>query len=299
MSAWREVAATAATQHGVITTRQLRACGIAASSIQHAKRTGRLWPIHRGVYAVGQPALSREGRWGAAVLACAGSALSHRPAGVARRIYRGEIARVEVTVPTRGTHRRPGILIHSSPLPEDEVELHAGIRMTTPARTAVDLAHVLADHDRVHGMLREMQYRRLFDREALERANARRPSAILSLALADLRPTRSPLEDAFLTKVIRRHRLPEPECQAPMEGMHVDFRWASARLTVEVHGHNHVNPAMLRADALRDNALGLGGELVLRYLPADVHRHHRRTAEQIRRALAERDGFGPRIGRQT
>ncbi len=55
------------------------------------------------------------------MLACRGGALSHRPAAVAWQIYRGEFGRVEVTVPTDGTHRRPGILIHSSALPSDGI----------------------------------------------------------------------------------------------------------------------------------------------------------------------------------
>ena len=287
---WKAVSQVAARQHGLVTTRQLRECRIAKGSIQQARRSGRLWAVHRGVYAVGHPSLSREGRWHAAVLACPGGVLSHRPAAVAWRVYRGEFGRVEVTVPVRGTHRRPGILIHSSPLPEDEITEWEGIPITTPARTAVDLAHELRDRDAIHGLLRQLQYRGLFDLAALERANARRPSAVLTEQLQDLAPTESPLEDAFRSKVIRRHRVPEPDAQARIEGMRVDFRWTAARLTVEIYGNHHVNPAMLQTDAARDNVLGLAGDLVLRYLPADIHRRHARTAAQILRALETRHG---------
>lgn len=284
---WNEVAAIAARQHGVITTRQLMSCGLAKGSISHARKVGRLWPIHRGVWAVGHTALSREGRWHAAVLAVAG-ALSHRSAGNAWRCFRWEPSRIEVTVATGGTHSRSGLVIHSSPLPLDEVTEWEGMCITTPSRTAVDLAHALADHDAVHGMLREMQYRRIFDLDALARANARRPNAILTAAIGDLRPTRSPLEDAFLSKVIRRYGLPEPDYQSAIEGMRVDFRWIVPRLTVEVYGNHHVFPSMLQADAARDNVLGLAGDLVLRYMPADVHRRHRRTAMQILEAIRTR-----------
>lgn len=287
---WKQVAEVAARQHGCVTTAQLRACGVRGTSIERAVDAGRLWRIHRGVYAVGHPALTGEGRWHAAVLACRGGVLSHRPAGVAWQIHRGELARVEVTVSTGGTHRRPGILIHSSALPVDEVTEWEGIPITTPARTAVDLAHEFEDADRVHGLLRQLQYRRRFDLAALRSANARRPNALLGATLDDLAPTESPLEDAFRTKVIRRHRLPEPDFQARVQGMRVDLRWSAARLTVEIYGNHHVNPAMLQTDAARDNILGLGGDLVLRYLPADIHRRHARTAAQIRQALADRHG---------
>lgn len=282
---WRSVAEKAATQHGVITSAQLHECGVGRSGIEKGVRSGRLWRVHVGVYAVGHPSLTREARWHAAVLACPGGALSHRPAGNAFRFYRGELARVEVTVPTGGTHRRPGILIHTSALPGDEVTEWEGIPITSPSRTVVDLAHEIDDPDRIHGMLREMQYRKRYDLEKLKRANARRPSALLGEILEDLSPTESPLEDAFRSKVIRRHAVREPDYQAKVEGMRVDFRWVEERLTVEVYGNHHVNPSMLQTDAARDNVLGLGGDLVLRYMPADLHRRHARTAAQIKQAL--------------
>jgi very-short-patch-repair endonuclease len=283
---WRMASEKAATQNGLITAPQLHGCGIGRSGIEKGVASGRLWRVHVGVYAVGHAAMSRERRWHAAVLAGGdGAVLSHRPAGILWRIYRGELARVEVTISRRGTRRRPGIVFHASPLPEDEVDVRQDIPVTSPSRTAVDLAHALDDPDRVHGMLREMQYRGLFDLDALEAANLRRPNAILTQVVADLSPTESPLEDAFRRKVIRRYELPEPEYQGRTEAGRVDFRWTKARLTVEVYGNHHVNPAMLQTDASRDNVLGLGGDLVLRYLPADIHRRHAQTAAQIRQAL--------------
>jgi predicted transcriptional regulator of viral defense system len=75
------VAAIAARQHGLITLTQLIQAGIRRSALSRRVGAGRLHRIHRGVYAVGHPGLSREGRWMAAVLACGdGAALSHRSA---------------------------------------------------------------------------------------------------------------------------------------------------------------------------------------------------------------------------
>ena len=198
---WRRAAEVAARQHGIVTTSDLAACGIGRSGIEKGVKAGRLWRVHVGVYALGHPLLGREGRWHAAVVACRDGVLSHRPAGVAWRVYRGELSRVEVTVPRRGTYRRPGVLIHTiSTRPQDEITEWNGIPITTPSRTAVDLAHELRDHDLIHGMLRQLQYRRFFDAEKVAAANARRPNAVLTQVLADLRPTESPLEDAFRTR---------------------------------------------------------------------------------------------------
>lgn len=54
----------------MITREQLRALGFERGAIEHRLKIGRLHPVRRGVYAVGRPALSREGRWMAAVLVC-------------------------------------------------------------------------------------------------------------------------------------------------------------------------------------------------------------------------------------
>jgi very-short-patch-repair endonuclease len=290
---WRAVAEIAARQHGLVSTRQLHASGVGKGSIEKAHRSGRLWRIHRGVYAVGHPALSQEGKWLAAVLACgSGAALSHRSAASLWQIRSAELARVEVTVPREGTYRRPGTLIHTSPLPPGEVVHKRDIPVTSPARTAVDLAHALHDPDQVHRLLREMQFRRLFDTTALEVANHRRPSAVLSLTVADLRPTRSPHEDAFKSKVLRRYRIPDPEYNRLVQGFTVDCHWPRARLVVEIDGNNHINPAMLQADAFRNNVLQAAGVMVLHYTRTDIDRRHAQVAAQVLAALESRTRHG-------
>jgi hypothetical protein len=51
------------------------------SAVSRRVAAGRLHRIHRGVYAVGHPALNQHGRWRAATLALgAGAVLSHQSA---------------------------------------------------------------------------------------------------------------------------------------------------------------------------------------------------------------------------
>ena len=102
-------------QHGVVARRQLVELGVGPDAIDFRLRRGRLLPLHRAVYAAGHDALTREGRWMAAVLASGfGAVLSHRSAaafwGIASR------AGIDVTVPKQ---RRPpaGIELHVTPLP--------------------------------------------------------------------------------------------------------------------------------------------------------------------------------------
>src|SRR3954470_14936595 len=64
-----EIAALATRQHGVIARVQLVEIGLSLDAIDYRLKLGRLQPLHRGVYAVGHRALTRHGRWMAAVLA--------------------------------------------------------------------------------------------------------------------------------------------------------------------------------------------------------------------------------------
>ncbi|MCW2921554.1 MAG: hypothetical protein JWL76_1428 [Thermoleophilia bacterium] len=92
------IAAHARRQHGLITTHQLRDCGLTDSSIAKRARVGRLHRVQRGVYSVGHVALSREGVWLAAVLAAGdGAALSHLAAATLWKIWKRSGA-VETTV---------------------------------------------------------------------------------------------------------------------------------------------------------------------------------------------------------
>jgi predicted transcriptional regulator of viral defense system len=81
----------AVAQHGVIARRQLLELGFSPRAIEHRLAKGRLFPIRRGVYAVGRPDLTRHGRWMAAVLACGDHAfLSHESAAALYRIRDAE-----------------------------------------------------------------------------------------------------------------------------------------------------------------------------------------------------------------
>lgn len=234
------------------------------SSIERAVSAGRLHRTHVGVFAVGHLAPGRLGEWHGDVLAAGDDAvLSIRCASTLMKIREGVGPRTDVTIPPGSHRRRPGIDLHRMSLLPFEVGTWANIPITSPARTMVDLAHHLGDRDDIEWALRELQHRRLYDRELLELSNLRRPNRHLGALLAGpLAPTGSPLEVAFMNRVVRRHGLPEPICQALLLGMHVDFLWAEARLVVEVDGRNHDLPMMRFADAHRDALLAAAGYLV-------------------------------------
>jgi hypothetical protein len=58
----RELWALARSQHWVVARRQLLALGFSRDWIAHRTAIGRLHPLWRGVYAVGRPHVTRDGR---------------------------------------------------------------------------------------------------------------------------------------------------------------------------------------------------------------------------------------------
>ena len=112
----RRVAAIAARQHGVISLAQLIECGLSASGVRNWVAAGRLFRVHRGVYAVGRADLTAEGRRMAAVLACGpGAVLSHAAAAAHYGIRRSAASQIDVTVTRSSSLTRPGIRVHRHP----------------------------------------------------------------------------------------------------------------------------------------------------------------------------------------
>jgi predicted transcriptional regulator of viral defense system len=227
-----EIAALAARQHGVVTTRQLAALGLPQRAVSHRAAAGRLHRVHRGVYAVGHPILTANGHRMAAVLACGpGAALSHASAAALWEIRPSSATRVDVSVRGAGGRaKRPRIRVHRAPsLRADEITEHQAIRVTTPARTLLDLAAQLPRRA-LERALDQAAITDLFDLAALSavvRAHeGERGAAALSKALEQhapgTTPTKSELEELMLA-VCDDHGLQRPLVNAWVEGLEVDF----------------------------------------------------------------------------
>ena len=268
----RRLAALIAAQYGVVTRRQLVEHGVGDGAIARRLRHGVLHRLHPGVFAVGHAVLVPNGRRLAAVLACGpGAALSHGDAAAVHGLRQAG-ARTHVTVPRGGSHSRGGIVVHRVRrlAPEDVTEVN-GIRVTTVARTALDLAETLSTHALV-GLLERMEIMRVFDltelRATMERNPGRRGLKPLSDALArlDAAPEGddAALQRRFL-QLCRRHGLPEPQQQAIIGPYTVDFFWPAAGLVVETDGRTyHATRAAFERDRRRDVDLAAWGLRVLR-----------------------------------
>jgi hypothetical protein len=133
----RAVAKLAAGAWGVVTREELRACGLSNEAIRTRIRRGHLHPLYRGVYAVGHPNVTTEGRWLAAVKACGDyAALSHYAAACHHRWLKWDGRPIDVTCLSRRRH--PRIRAHEATKLERIVVRR--IPVTPRLRTIVDLA---------------------------------------------------------------------------------------------------------------------------------------------------------------
>jgi very-short-patch-repair endonuclease len=274
----RRISSIAGRQHGVITRTQLLAEGWSESRIDREVRAGRLHRLQAGVYALGHRPSTDAARWLAAVLACGdGAVLARHSAGALLGLPVSDNGLTRVAVPS--DRRRPRIDTHRALLAPEDVTVRHRIPVTSVARTLADLAHSL-DDARYHRVVKEAQFRGLWDDAQIEDALTRRPATRLRAYLGDETLTQSELEDAFL-RLCRRHGIPLPDTQFGTKPR-VDFVWHAERLVVEVDGWEaHRTRAAFQDDRTNTNALQLGGFVVLRYTHQDVTRRDRLVAQQV------------------
>jgi very-short-patch-repair endonuclease len=293
------LSALAGRQRGVVGRRQLQELGFSRRQIGVRLEQRRLVPLHRGVYAVGHPALA-VGAWEQAALLAAGpgAALAHRSAAAWWRMLGRCSGAVEVVVPRQAGRRIPRVVVHrcASLRPEDVTE-EAGLRCTTPARTLIDLAasapallpRALTEAERLH-----LDVAGVLPRLASE--PGRRGARALAAALAAFDPraarTRSALELRFL-ELVRAAGLPAPQVNVVVGAgrlrPEVDALWAAERVVAELDGRAfHDVVAAGEADRARDNALALAGHLVLRFTWRRLEDDPRGVVAEVAAALSSR-----------
>lgn len=291
------IAEVAVRQRGYITRVQLLTLGLSSSAIHDRVRSGRLHPIHAGVYAVGFPSKDIVDQACAAVLACGdAAALTHGSAVAHWQFHDRWRWERPFHVTARTARRRPGIIVHRScTLDWRDITVHDGIRVTKPARTILDVASSLDDRQltRLVNDARHARFR-LTDNaiaDLLMRVPSH-PSAPRLAPFADLggrRPTRSGFEDSF-PAFCARHGLPEPVIDAIVFGVEVDAWFERERLVVELDGWEfHRYRESFESDRERDTSL-LDADLIptVRITKRRVNEAPLREARRLGRILAKR-----------
>ena len=280
-----DVAGVAARQRGLITRGQLLGAGLSGGAIDGRVASGRLFIVHRGIYAVGHPGLAPLAEEQAAVLACGDrSVLSHAVAAAVRELIadRGPVIDVTVT----GTQRRPpaGVRIHRTTTTEST--RYRGLPVTTVRQTLLDLA--ATNHPALSRALNEAQVKKLVSLDELLTFAQGRPGAKALRALATESPgyTRSKAERLLLA-LTKRADLPRPRTNTHLLGYEIDAVWPQHRLALEVDGWAaHSTRRAFERDRIRDADLQIAGYRVLRVTWERLTRRPEAVAAQIGAALA-------------
>ena len=297
------VARRASAQHGVVAKGQLRQCGLDGKAIANRVRRGHLHPVFRGVYAVGHDALTSTGRFAASVLACGdGAVLSDHAAAAHLKLRTGDDdrhtwdgeRRPQVTVPRAGGRKIDGIRVHRRNLDPRDVWTRDGIRVTSAARTILDMAATMAAAD-LRRMVRQAQAeRRVNVRQLLDvlaRHRGHRGAGRLRAVIADgPTPTRSVHEDNVLDLIAQAGiERPEVNPRIVLGGRPIepDMLWRRQRLVIECDGRRWHSGALAQEDdAARQALLEAHGYRVLRITWNQAVHHPQQTVARIRAALA-------------
>ena len=253
------IARIATRQYGVIAWRQLIGLGLTRHRIDGRVRTGRLHPLHVGVYAVGHACVARTGWLMAAVLAFSdGAVLSHRTAAEVWGVLRPTATRPNVSSAGRTLHGRPTIVLHRSRfLPSDHCTEVDGLPVTTVPRTLLDLA---SGRD-LRRAWEEAQRRRLLDVKAVadlcDNSPGRRvkPLRALIAEAIDAPDTREEFEARFADFLRERPDLPPAVHNVLIHGYLVDVHFPGTNVIVELdseafHWHRREKDAERDADLL-------------------------------------------------
>ena len=278
---------------------QLIGDGLTADAIQWRLRTGRLHLIHRATYLVGHRIVADRGLEMAALLASAPDALiSHRSAARLWNLLPANAAQpIDITIVAKEAHPQPGIAIHrTAAMEEVDICEQGPIRLTTPARTLLDLAAILPLSGLESAVAQALRSRPPLIAPAdladqVRRNHGRRGVARLRhVAGLDGGPqyTHEGAERRMLA-LVRAYDLPPPEANERVNGFEVDFVWRRERVIVEIDSRRfHADDLAYERDRLRDAELIAAGWVVIRVTWRRLTTEPAAVAGRIRRTLEAR-----------
>jgi len=291
-------------QQGVFTPNQARTSGMSRRDIDFLVRGGSWERLRRGVYAE-QPVRDDEPnalhlQVAAARLALSGQGVcSHETAALLHGlpVRRVRDSRVILTMPSSQRSHRDfeGIHVHRASLPTTHVATVANFPATSLARTLVDLgrnrsvgaALIPLDHA-LHQHLVTCAELNAVLQDCRRWPGIKKASEVVGFG--DTR-SESPLE-SLGRLCLHRHDLPMPVLQHEIvlqggQRTRVDFYWEDGGVIGEADGlGKYTDPAVLRAEKLRQEQQEAMGFIVVRFTWVDITGHPGRTAGRFLAALA-------------
>lgn len=285
---------------GPFTTSHARDVGVGRGQLQRLCAAGVIRPLFRGVYLGTQLADDPGIRAAAIQLSLPPTAVaSHLTAAWLLGVDLRPTGPVEVLLPRdRVARQRPGLVIRHAWLAPDDVVTRHGVRLTSPSRTALDLARSL-NRTEATVMLDALLHagtctvQGLVDRVGDMRGwrGVRRARAVLDI----LEPrSESPMETRLRLLLVDAG-LPRPVAQYVVREAgggfvaRVDLAYPGCFLAIEYDGREaHLEPTAFGRDRRRQNALLTLGWQLLRYTGSDVHRRASAVVAEVRRQLHAR-----------
>jgi hypothetical protein len=272
-------------QFGHVTRQQLLDLDVPARTITRWVDRRRLIRVHTGVYAVGHAQRTPIAVAAAAVLACGDQAVLSHDSAAAVWGVRGWPSLPEVTAPY--DRRRKGIRTHrSETLTPKDIRRQRNLRVTSPARTILDIQTRLTDRQLVRAVneLRLHKHLRATELARLLTASPR----VQSLIDPTQNPTRSGKEDDFVA-FCRRHGLPTPRTNLKLFGHERDAVFEAEKVIVEIDPwETHKSYQSFESDRERDAIAAEHGYLTIRLTTARLTAHPTEEAARLHRILANR-----------
>jgi very-short-patch-repair endonuclease len=305
----QRIAAIAGLQRGRVNRRQLLAAGLTPDAVEGRLRRGLLYRVHAGVYCVAHTAPVELGRETAALLACRdGAVLSHHTAAALWRIRPPQAAQapIHLTVAGGNACRRIGIVVHRTrKLPPRDIRIEQRLPVTSPARTMLDMAECLTQHE-LEWALDEAFILRLMRPDDLEDAIDRlasRPGAAQLKRLMRARQrsgatgaTRAGSERQFQA-LIRAARLPEPERNANIYGFSVDFLWREHNVAVEIDSYTfHMTKSAFERDRRKETVFRANRLDLARFTKVQMDQEPLAVIADVARMLGKHSDAHPNSG---
>ncbi|MBW0102815.1 DUF559 domain-containing protein [Pseudonocardia sp. KRD291] len=205
----------------------------------------------------------------------------------------------EVIVPGGNRRAQSGLIVHRGALAEDEPVFRAGMLVTSPARTACDLARRLPRIDAV-AAIDALAFHGEFDPARVLEIAARHPGARGSrrlgalVALADRR-SQSPMETR-LRLALHDGGLPPPTLQHPVGPYFLDLCYPDLLLAIEYNGGHHRTAEQALYDLDREAYVVRNGWHVVRLPARDVLGRPDVVADRVRYERAIRADRASRHG---
>ena len=282
---------------GVISRRDLMSLGFTARMIEGRVRRGQWSIVRRGVYRLAESG-DRRDLLRTVLAAWPGAVVSHESAAEVHGFPDITAGRLTLSHHSRTTHRFAGVQVHRThDLDGWHVTEVDGVRLTTVARTVVDLAAVrpLAVIGRSVDRLISDGKLELLEVEAVVEAVARRGKPGIKTMRKVLEVRSGPDRTASVLErkgraLIRSAGLPTPDSEYPIPwtlDRRFDEAYPVCKVAIEWDSRRyHGQLASFEADRARDRDAAINGWRILRFTWDDVIRHPDRVVDSLRAILA-------------